>query len=128
MALSWLTALKAVPWADVVHAAPSIVQSARKLYAAARGHPANQASTAAAEDDINQGSTATRLRAMAAALEGVRAEQRSSAGLIRSLAEQQAVLVSALESLRKRVAVLLGLCVILVVALIALAATMLFGQ
>jgi hypothetical protein len=127
MALGWLTALKAVPWADVVHAAPSIVQGARKLYAAARGHSANQASTTA-EDEINQGSTATRLRAMAAALEQLRAEQRSSAELIRSLAEQHARMVSALETLRKRLAVMLSLCVILSVVLIALAAMALAGR
>ena len=30
MAISWLVALKAVPWSDLVQAAPGIVKGARK--------------------------------------------------------------------------------------------------
>ena len=46
MALSWLTALKAVPWADVVQAAPEIVQGARKLFNAAKTYAGSQGNAA----------------------------------------------------------------------------------
>ncbi|MCZ7654862.1 MAG: hypothetical protein M5R42_12135 [Rhodocyclaceae bacterium] len=36
MAIGWLTVFKAIPWSDVVAAAPTVVKGARKLVDAVR--------------------------------------------------------------------------------------------
>ena len=121
MALSWLTALKAVPWADVVQAAPGIVQGARKLFTAAKEY-------AATADDASaspQGAKRTdalegRLQQIEAGLETLTTEQRSSAELIRSLAEQNASIIAALDMMRTRVRVLSGACIALAVVAVGL--------
>jgi hypothetical protein len=117
MALSWLTALKAVPWADVVQAAPGIVQGARKLFTAARGGDA----ATAAPGGAPEGSLAARIESIEAAIDVLQGEQRSSAELIRSLAEQNASIIAALDLLRSRVRLLTGACAGLAIALCVLA-------
>ena len=118
MALSWLTALKAVPWADVVQAAPGIVQGARKLFNAAKTYAGSDAS--AVRPDASAETLGERLRQMEAGLVELQGEQRTSAELIRSLAEQNATIVAALDVMRSRVRMLTGACIALAVALVAL--------
>lgn len=119
MALSWLTALKAVPWADVVQAAPGIVQGARKLFAAAKGNE-SAADNAAATASGRGGALETRLHEIESGFDRLAAEQRSSAELIRSLAEQNASIVAALDALRARVRLLSGACIALAVGVVVL--------
>jgi hypothetical protein len=61
------------------------------------------------------------LQRLEAALQHVDAEQNSSAELIRSLAEQNARMVEAIEVLRARTRLLLGAGVVLVFAFAVLA-------
>jgi hypothetical protein len=121
MALSWLTALKAVPWADVVQAAPGIVQGARKLFTAAKEYAAtaDKASTNAQATKRTDALEA-RLQGIESGLGALATESRASAGLIRSLAEQNANIVAALDVMRNRVRVLTGACIVLAIALVAL--------
>ena len=122
MALSWLTALKAVPWADVVQAAPGIVQGARKLFTAAKEYAGSGSDAAAgAASRPSPGTLEARLHSMEAAVDGLQGEQRSSAELIRSLAEQNASIIAALDLMRGRVRILSGACAALAIALGALA-------
>ena len=123
MALSWLTALKAVPWADVVQAAPGIVQGARKLFQSAKTYAGSQGDSAGAAAERSGGALNERLQQIDASLQALQSEQRTSAELIRSLAEQNANIVAALDVLRNRVRVLTGACIVLAVALAALIAT-----
>jgi len=118
MALSWLTALKAVPWADVVQAAPGIVQGARKLFTAAKEYAADGASTNAHAGTRGDALEA-RVQQIEIGLDALAAEQRSSAELIRSLAEQNANIVAALDIMRNRVRVLSAACIALAIALAA---------
>ena len=119
MALSWLTALKAVPWADVVQAAPGIVQGARKLFNAAKTYAGSQDDAASAAHATSGDGLGDRLRQIEAGLQELQSEQRTSAELIRSLAEQNASIVAALDVMRKRVRVAIGACIVLTVALAA---------
>ena len=121
MAINWLFALKAVPWTDLVQAAPHLVKGARRLFNSARSSeppPPGGADEAFGAEGVP---VQERLRRIEAALQGLDAEQDSSAELIRSLAEQNARVVDAIEALRARLRVLLGLGIALAVALAAMA-------
>jgi hypothetical protein len=125
MAINWLFALKAVPWADLVQAAPHIVKGARKLFNTARdSEPPPPGGTDGRFGGEGE-SVQTRLHRIESALQGMDAEQNSSAELIRSLAEQNARVVEAIEVLRARMRLLLGLCIALMAALAGIAVWML---
>ncbi len=104
MAIGWMTALKLVPWADVIEATPQILQAARRLMGSTRKGPATDMEAAAA--DAGGGAvtmtTADQLAVLRDALVQLQDEQRASAQLIESLAEQNAVLVRAVDALRQR--------------------------
>lgn len=110
MAINWILALKAVPWADVVQAAPHIVKGARRLFHGARQSeavPVEAPDWPAGGRDPD--AVQARLRQLEAGLQTVDREQQESAELIRSLAEQNARIVEAIGVLRARVRLLLGL-------------------
>ena len=121
MALSWLTALKAVPWADVVQAAPGIVQGARKLFTAAKGYTASSVDARAGTADVRNESLGARLERLNADIEALQSEQRTSAELIRSLAEQNATIIAALDVMRSRMRMLTYACIVLAVGVAGLA-------
>jgi hypothetical protein len=122
MALGWLTALKAVPWSDVVQAAPNIVQGARKLFTAAKAYrsPADAAASAQASSGERGENPEARIGQINAHIETLQAEQRASAELIRSLAEQNENIVAALDLMRKRMRMLAGVSILLMIALMLL--------
>ena len=84
MAISWLTALKLIPWRDVVENAPTVLRTAKKLW-------------------DKQPPPDTSLRQEVASL---REEARRAAEVIESLAEQNTRLVQAVDILRVRTRVL----------------------
>jgi hypothetical protein len=86
VAISWLTALKLIPWRDVVENAPVVLRTASKLWD--RQPPPSDKSL---EQEV-------------AAL---RDEARRASQVIESLAEQDARLVQAVEILRVRTRLLL---------------------
>ncbi len=117
MAISWLTAFKAIPWGDVIAAAPSVAQGAKKLWGAVgRG----DAGSAAAPGSLSADAEG-RLRTLEAQIAGLQRENAASSELIKSLAEQNSRLVDAVEILRIRTRALLALCLALAVLLAGLA-------
>jgi hypothetical protein len=114
MAINWILALKAVPWADVVQAAPHIVKGARRLFNSARQSEAVAVEPSEWSGDVGDPAAAhARLRQLEAGLQALDREQQESAELIRSLAEQNARLVEAIEIMRARVRLLLALTILL---------------
>ena len=101
MAVTWITALKMIPWGDVVQNAPTVLRTAKKLW--------GMVGTAAAE----------RAPDRIALLESELAQLKS---VVVSLAEQNARLVEAVDILRVRTRILLITCGVLVVGTLALAA------
>ncbi|WP_353365913.1 hypothetical protein [Acidovorax sp. FG27] len=104
MAVGWMTALKLVPWNEVIEATPQILQAARRLMGSAQRAPAGPSptpGTAGATAALGV-STGDQLAVMREALLQLQDEQRASATLIESLAEQNAVLVRAVDALRVR--------------------------
>ena len=100
----WMAALKLVPWGDVIEATPQVLQAAKKLMGKTRA-----ARTAPAADTLAGVDEAPATAAVAAQLQHLRErvvqleqEQQDSAALIQSLAEQNAVVIRAVEVLRLR--------------------------
>lgn len=114
MAIGWLTALKIVPWGEVIEAAPALVSSARKFLNRSQQPPFEAAPAGAA---LERESPLVQLQARVDRLEAGAArlaeQQQASAALIENLAEQNAQLVAAIGLLRKRLAAaLLGVGVL----------------
>jgi hypothetical protein len=99
----WMTALKLVPWGDVIEATPQILQAAKKLLGSARkgkGDTAPGVLTEASEDAaLPIDGQIRRLHERVAQLEQ---EQIDGAALIQSLAQQNAQVIQAVEDLRQR--------------------------
>jgi hypothetical protein len=109
VAAPWLkAAFKAIPWKEVVAAAPSIVESTRRLWdnvtrTEKRPSPAGERSGNSSAGSSNQISALEdRLMALEAKTSEMAHEAVTSAELIKSLAEQNARLVQAVELLRLR--------------------------
>lgn len=108
MALGWMTALKLVPWGEVIQATPQIMQAARKLISNTRKTPADVPAQPLGSGTPDQMAA---LQALQARLLQLEEDQRSSAVLIESLAEQNAQLVNAVDGLRRRgMQLLLAVC------------------
>ncbi len=91
----WLTALKAVPWTDVIAAAPAVARGARKLFnRPARGSMVNSSSV-----DVEGGPS---LQSLSDAVEKLSAQQRASAAMVETLSLQNSQLRDAVGILRAR--------------------------
>jgi hypothetical protein len=113
----WLTALKVIPWGDVVAAAPTVARSARELWRGVRG-PADAPTGAVAapavpmRDDALE-SIALRVASLEERLRALNDEAAASAEVVSSLAEQNQRLVEAVAILRARTRLLLvAVCVL----------------
>ncbi len=115
MAFGWITALKIIPWKDVLESAPHIVKAAKKLYAGTRANVSNPSevpdSPTITSDSENLGSLDSRLHHIESKILQLSDEQESSVELIRSLAKQNAHIVEAIEILRVRTKILLITCI-----------------
>lgn len=116
MAVGWMSALKLVPWGQVIEATPQIAQAARKLI-----NSTGKAQAAPPQTPHRDG-TAEQLAALQGRLALLEEDQHASAALIQSLAEQNAQLVRAVDGLRRRSVQLLLACCGLGVCTLALLA------
>ena len=127
MALPWLTALKVIPWGDVIEHAPKVLKGARDLLdRQRRGTPVTQppdprdhviqmpGPTEPALRDLQQQLAATRDE-----LSRLRQTQEQITQTLAELAEQNTRLVAAVELLRTRTRLLMGAVVVLAVVLAA---------
>ena len=88
MAVGWVTALKLVPWGDVLEATPQILQSAKKLLGATRkGTSGAAAGSLADTNDAAAPPVALQLQQLHERVARLEQEQQESAVLIQSLAE-----------------------------------------
>ncbi|HET7794771.1 MAG TPA: hypothetical protein VFL64_15420 [Rhizobacter sp.] len=110
MAISWLSALKVIPWGDVIEAAPQVVKGARKMFTRTQ-QPEPAAPAAPAADP------AERVSQLEARVARLQEQQQASAQLMETLAEQNARLVEAVEILRVRTRFLLVVSGVLAVVL-----------
>jgi uncharacterized coiled-coil protein SlyX len=117
MAIPWLTVLQAVPWGEVIRNAPKVAEGARALWKKAAGQAApeanSQASASSAVETPTLAQLQTALQAQEAALADLQAQMRAATQLIRDLADQNAELVRAVETQRRRLRWLVVVLVVL---------------
>ena len=116
---SFITALKVVPWGDVITAAPAIVKGARKMFSRTEDEPAPVVPPGA---DPNE-----RLRLLEVRLQEMADREQASAKLIAALAEQNAAVVDAIGVLRARARWLVAINVVLL-ALLAAGLALSYGR
>jgi hypothetical protein len=113
MGLSWLSAIKLIPWGDVVQATPGVVTGARELWSRTRRAKGDAPAHTVAPEPGDAAQLALRVRQL-------EEEQLEASQLINALAEQNAQLVAAMDKLRTRVRALAALGVLLALGLGAL--------
>ena len=110
MAIPWLSALKVIPWGDVISHAPSVLEKARDLMDRQRANAApHTMATPNAHDDVpSLGELKNRLLAAHSQIDGLQQSQLQLTQTVRELAEQNASLVSAVSVLRQTVRWMVG--------------------
>lgn len=122
MPLPWLTALKVIPWGDVIEHAPKVLSAARKLLERQRApRPAPAAGDSVipmpSAEPPSLGELKNRLIAAQQQIDSQAQAQEQLAQTVAELAEQNARLVSAVEVLRLRTRLMLWGFALLVLAL-----------
>ena len=127
MAISWITALKLVPWGDVIEATPQVVKAAKGLLRKREAAAAQEPAAPAAADDArlnaphNAGEQALQLiQTLEGRIRQLEQGQQQSAELIQQLAEQNAQVVRTVDLLRTGAQRLAWACGVLGVAVIGL--------
>jgi hypothetical protein len=123
MAFGWMTALKIIPWGSVLESAPHIVKAAKQLFSAVKTDTSGfSAERGSSSDDgtVSLEKLNKRTRLIEAKIGELSDEQKSSAELIKSLAEQNALIVDAIDVFRVRVRILLIACIFLITVLCGL--------
>jgi hypothetical protein len=100
VAIGWLTVLKSVPWSDVISNAPVVVDGAKKLWGTVSRQPVRQAPAAPAHSPASQ-TLEGRIGALEATLTEQRAQLVASSELIKALADQNAQLISRIDTHRR---------------------------
>ncbi len=126
MAIGWLTALKTIPWTDVISTAPVVLDGAKKLWHSVGKKPAPGDPTAVpAPALLKETPSIAELQARIAALETEAADLHgqmvSSSELIKVLAEQNTQLIRRIETSRVRLLwVAVATAVTAIVAIVAI--------
>ena len=119
MATGWIRAFRAVPWNEVIAAAPMVVGSAKKILSALQKK--DQGGRAAARTDPAAPPPADpELRLLYQRISDLEAELVDATEVLKNLADQHAQLVVALEALRQRTRALVWTCALLAAVTIGL--------
>ena len=128
MAIPWLSALKVIPWGDVISHAPSVLEKARDLMSRkpAEAAPSSMATPNAHDEVPSLGELKNRLLAANVQIDELQQRQTQLTQTVSELAEQNAALVSVVSGLRQSLRLVgLGLALVFV-GLGAVAYTQLF--
>ncbi|WP_353131691.1 hypothetical protein [Limnohabitans sp.] len=128
MAIPWLSALKIIPWGDVISHAPSVLEKARDLMARkpADAAPPSMATPNAHDEVPSLGELKNRLLATSLQIDELQQRQTQLTQTVRELAEQNAALLSAVSGLRQTLRLWVVGLALAFVGLGALAYTQLF--
>ena len=127
MAISWVTALKMVPWGDVIQAAPSVLKAAKGLMKKSPEQVQEEAEQAAslhaAQPSLASNAGELALQQVAqleARIQHLEAAQRASNQVLEKMAEQQAQIVKTVGILRTGATRLAWACGVLSVVVMSL--------
>ena len=103
MAIPWLSALKAVPWGDVISHAPSVLEKARDLMARkpADVEPQPMATPNVHDDVPSLGELKNRLLDASLHIQALQQREAELSQTVQALAEQNAALLAAVSGLRQ---------------------------
>jgi len=124
MAISWLAALKVVPWGKVMEHAPQVLDKARGLIDKHRSGaaPANPAPSSPDLGDVpSLGELKNRCLALQAQCEQLAQAQQQMAQTLAELAEQNAGLIGMVNRLQSRLRALLMAAVVLLLGVVTFA-------
>lgn len=120
------TILSNIPWGQVVDSAPKIAQGAGRLWESVKNRGAEPAAptpnSTPNEPPTDLQLLHSRIQAQESLVNALREEMRTSAQLVKDLAEQNAQLVERMQALQqrqRRLTVLAGLAVLLLAAALA---------
>jgi hypothetical protein len=128
MAISWVAALKMVPWTDVIQAAPHVLKAAKGLMKKSPGQEAADAMASAPSSTGPQTSLPSNAGELAlqqvaqleARVQQLEAAQRASAQVLEQMAEQQTEIVQTVGLLRTGATRLAWACGVLGVCVLGL--------
>ena len=109
MPIPWLVVLQSVPWTDVIRNAPKVADGAKKLWSSVnRKTPAQESQVAEKEaplanDAVSIALLQKRVAKQETAIVELHEQMRASSELIKTLAEQNTLLVERVEASRVRV-------------------------
>ena len=117
MAIGWMGLLKSVPWKDVVSNAPKIADGAKSLWSAvAKKVRPVDTSAPYPEAEANDMPLASRVAALESSHGDLQRQLVTSSELIRSLADQNALLIARLDAQQVRLRWLSGLILVSLLA------------
>lgn len=123
MSIGWLSALKLIPWKDVLQSAPGVVNSARQLWMSVRNENTTTSAPMVNIPDITSDPVGN-LKVRVLQLEKERHEANikalEAAALVKDLAEQQQQLVNAVGKLRLRSRFFMGVTIVLTLLVLKL--------
>lgn len=124
MAISWLSALKVVPWDKVMEHAPGVLDKARSLIDKHRGVAATGSASSAVQESAALPSLEelnARTLALQMQLEAQTAAQQHMAQTMADMAEQQAGMIAMVKRLQSRLRWLTALLALTLFGFVALA-------
>jgi len=101
MAIPWLSALKVIPWGDVIAHAPTVLEKARDLMERKTAPQSMATPNESSEAAPSLGELKNRLLAAHMQLDQLQQGQTQLAQTVAELAEQNAALVAAVSTLRR---------------------------
>lgn len=108
MALPWLKVLKAVPWSDVIAAAPQVANGARRLWDTVGRKPGPEPQPDLGEamahlpPEEDMALLAARIEQHEATMAQLHGQVRDASRLIAELADQNAQLIARMDAARER--------------------------
>ena len=127
MPIPWMTVLKAVPWTEVIRNAPQVAEGAKKLWGTVNKksqsarEQAPPGSAVAPLDAPDLTRLAERLAVQEAVAADLHAQMLASSELIKTLADQNSLLIARVDTHRRRLAWLTAATVVLAIGFVALA-------
>lgn len=126
MAISWVTALKLVPWGDVIQAAPTVLKAAKGLMKKSPEDElqevmhAAEVTTSAAPPNSSGELALQQIAQLEARIQQLEAAQHASHQVLEKMAEQQAQIVKTVGLLRTGATRLAWACGVLGVTVVGL--------
>jgi hypothetical protein len=116
--MNWLTALKVLPWGEMIDYAPKLVSGAQKLWQRMKVEKAETDAIIIEHAALSENETARELQELKQQLQDMQTQQIELSNLVRELAAQNQRLVGAVDVLRLRTRLFGIVSIVLAVAVI----------